>query len=517
MPIFAKRSSMRFSVLLFLAAGLALACAGPCAADDLTPLDIFAKHAAAVGYSLSSGAKPYVREMKVASNADGIARTWTYVLKQAGAFYRVDYTENGRRSAEGFDGHGFWHSDINGNIEYDIGDARPYDVTAGVLQAEGFDATLAPEMRNPTEQDYVVRVHPKSGATADVYFNKTTFLEDREVIAPENGGGGETFKQYERQGPVMLATQRESGETVYTMTKFQWDAPLTADDFSAPPRRSFMTFPQSGKTTVSFDDDKDSGIIIEATVNGIKGRFLLDTGAGGTYFGTAFASRAGLTPLDATSTIGIGGASKDHYAKIASLQIGDSNVKDFYGIITGAKLVGFDGLFGYDVLSQAVCAIDFDKHTVTFADPAMFREPSDVGAVVIGLDDGSPQIQATLDQKAQVFMDIDTGDDTSMTFTRAFVDKNPGIVAKSYDMTSVGVGGFESGYLGSLSELDFGPFKFYGLEADVLLGFRGFSANKDVQGLVGYQLLKRFNMTFDYAANRMYLALNKYGHDTQFK
>jgi len=71
-------------------------------------------------------------------------------------------------------------------------------------------------------------------------------------------------------------------------------------------------------------------------------------------------------------------------------------------------------------------------------------------------------------------------------------------------------------FAGNLPEIDIGPFKFFGLEADAMLGFAGFSSSKLMQGLVGYQVLRRFNLTFDYRSTKVFMSLNENGSKTHF-
>jgi hypothetical protein len=105
-----------------------------------------------------------------------------------------------------------------------------------------------------------------------------------------------------------------------------------------------------------------------------------------------------------------------------------------------------------------------------------------------------------------------------MTLVRTFVDASPGIVARGAEVRfSDAGGGTQSGYIGTLDEIDIGPYKFFGLEADVLGGFKGLASERTMQGLIGYQMLRRFNLTFDYRDNKVYLDLSKYGSETKFK
>ena len=501
------------TILCALVFAFTLVCrAAGAAAPD--PSDIFAKHTAAVGYSLSDGrAKPYLLET-ITSYADSKAQTRT-VRKQAGAYFFVQSTYNGRSHAYGFDGRSFWSQNSNGNIVQEIGYGRRYSVTWAVIHAEAFGPDVSPQMLADAGNDYVVRINPPSGAPADIYFNKSTYYIDRVVVDPLLENIQEDYSNYKRFGAIAIAMTQTYKDEVTNVSRFVWDAPLPADDFNAPISRHYATFPATGSTAVPFDD-RQSSVVFEATLNGVKGRFMLDTGAAGVYLTRAFAAKANLQPLGAATVTGVGGNAETSVTRIDHFAIGGVELQSFYAFIGIANL-GADGIVGFDVLDQVVCDVDFDKKQLTISNPATFTAPPGRGALVVALDGQTPQIEALVNNKLQVFMDLDTGDGSSMTFTRTFVDHNPGIVTRAGEARFVGAGGeTQSGYIGSLDEIDIGPYKFFGLEADVLGGFSGFAANRETQGLVGYQMLRRFNLTFDYRDNKVYLDLSKYGKSTKF-
>jgi hypothetical protein len=169
-------------------------------------------------------------------------------------------------------------------------------------------------------------------------------------------------------------------------------------------------------------------------------------------------------------------------------------------------------------LAQVICAVDFDKRQLTLSSPAGYSGDPKRGSLIVALDDFTPQIQALVNNNQSVYMMLDTGDSSSMTFVRTFVDQNPGIVARGAEINFVGAGGeTQRGYIGTLDEIDIGPYKFFGLEADVLGGFKGLASSRLRQGLIGHQMLRRFNLTFDYRDNKVYLDLSKYGNETRFK
>jgi hypothetical protein len=479
----------------------------------ITPLDIFDKHAAVVGYSLADGrAKPYMFE---GSTTDGdTGKTTKLRYEQAGAYFRHERSHNGRTTAYGFDGHGFWNQNDNGNLTYDTGYGRQYDIAWAVIGAEAFEPDLSPELVDQSGDDYVVRIHPAAAVPADVYFNKKTFLIDRAVVSPALASQSRDYHNYERHGAATVAMVWTSGNVTTRISKFQWDAPLPASDFDMPSQRSYTTFPPV-PSVVPFDDKHDS-IVFEAAVNGVKGHFMLDTGADGLYFTPEFAAKAHLTPLDAASAIGAGSQFGISTTRVSHFTVGGVDLEDFYASIGSKGEV--DGYVGYDFLAQVVCDVDFDKKQLTITNPAAYAGDPKRGALVFALDDLTPQIQALVNQKQKVYMNLDTGDGSSMTFVRAFVDANPGVVARGAEVRfSDAGGGTQSGYIGTLDEIDIGPYKFFGLEADVLGGFKGLASERAMQGLIGYQMLRRFNLTFDYRDNKVYLDLSKYGSETKFK
>ena len=487
------------------------------AGEAADPNDIFAKHAAAIGYSLADGRmKPYIVEMTTTTEKKGgDTRTSTTVRKQAGAYFASATAFKGRNSSDGFDGRGFWWADENGNVINAIGLARKYDVTWAVINAEAFGPALPSELRTPTATDYVVRVTPDSGVPADVYFNKTTYYIDRVVVDPNLEKEEETYADYERHGQVAFAGTRTSGESTTKVTRFAWDAQLMAADFDRPSQRSYASFPDSGSSVVPFDD-KRSEISFEATVNGVKGTFILDTGTDGIYFSPSFAQRAQLPRLNTSAVSGIGGTVSTSVTQVDRFRVGDVELQHFYATISSHEFEGWDGFAGFDFLAQVVCDINYDSHKLTITNPAVYKDDGKRVAIVIALDDHTPQIYATVNEKVKTYMDLDTGDSSSITFTRVFVDSNPGIVARGAEARFVGAGGLEEGYIGTIDQFQVGPYQFFGIEADVIAGFKGFAAERLTQGLIGYQVLRRFNLTFDYRGGKLYLDLSKYGHQTKF-
>jgi len=488
-------------------------------ADAPSPLDIFAKHEAAIGYSLSDGnLKPYVLETQTTWRENGASRLTTTVGKHAGVYYFVTRTQSGVSRSFGFDGRGFWNANINGNVWTDIGYSRQFDVTWAVIEAEAFDSTLKPELEAPTATDDVVRIHPNSGVPADVFFNTQTYYIDKVIVDPGRENDELDYGAYERRGPVTVATsyRNRTGTAATTVTKFLWNAQLVDTDFHRPTQRNYTTFPKSGSTTLTFDTKAYPGIVIAGSVDGVPGKFLIDTGASGIFLSQSFAKKAGIQTFGSSSVEGVCGRSSQEYAHVQNMNFGGVSLDDITATVNGGEVSSnFDGLVGFDLMNQVVFAIDFDKKAVTISNPETFTYAGPGGTMAFGLDGGIPQIQATVDQRLPVYMDLDLGDSSSLTFTQTFLDANPGIIQGLAVHYNAG-GKIGTAHIGNLPEIAFGPADFYGLFADALLCNTGMTQSKLMQGLIGFDTLRRFNLTFDYRSTRVYMNLNEYGNETKF-
>jgi aspartyl protease len=508
----AELKTLSLWVFAFTALALTPLASPARAADSPSALDIFAKHAASVGYSLSAGTEaPYViaRETKWTDKKGDHA--YTSLEKRAGAYSYFAITRDGVSETYGFDGHSFWNADVSGNVTTEIGYGRPFDVTASVMESEAYDASVNPQLQPSVGADYVVRINPPSGVPADIFFNQKTYTIDKTIIDPGRETITTEYSNFHQYGPALIAKTRKTGDATTTVTKFEWNAPLQTTDFLRPVQHSYATFPESGSASETFDTRRYPGIVINATINGVPGRFLVDTGSSALFINPTFAKRAQLITYGQGSAETIEGYEGFKFARVPSLKVGGFELRGFAAIVPERDFGAheFDGLIGYSVLDQAVFSIDFDANTITFSNPSTFVPPASAGYIVIGVDGGTPQIRATVNTTVPVFMDLDLGaSGISLIFTKSFLQSNPGIVQG--DMRGNG------GMMGTLAQIDFGPFQFFGLSAGVLTTDAGFGGEKVLQGLIGYETLRRFNLTFDYQSNKLYFALNKYGKDTRF-
>ena len=115
-------------------------------------------------------------------------------------------------------------------------------------------------------------------------------------------------------------------------------------------------------------------IIFDGEINGIKGKFLLDTGSDTSIIDTRFAKRNGLKKV--TGPLGILGLGGIDQYKVDKVVIGEWYFSDVKLVGVDLSIVdrylGFDllGLVGGDFLKNYVLTVDYQKEYFTISDKA---------------------------------------------------------------------------------------------------------------------------------------------------
>ncbi|MCB0654101.1 MAG: aspartyl protease family protein [Saprospiraceae bacterium] len=183
------------------------------------------------------------------------------------------------------------------------------------------------------------------------------------------------------------------------------------------------------------------------------------------------------------------------------------------------KFAGIDiqGIIGADITSRFVVEIDYQRRVITLHDPAHFEKPKkNFSEMPIEIDRHKPYLRAdAIFRKDQISRDlkllIDTGAGLSLllnTATQDSLDLPQNIIRTEI---GTGLGGYLEGYFGRIDEISFGEYSLHG----VLTNFQErtpemtvlYEINRD--GLIGNELLSRFNVTIDYITAKMYLQPNR--------
>ncbi|MEA2687731.1 MAG: Aspartyl protease, partial [Candidatus Eremiobacteraeota bacterium] len=262
----------------------------------------------------------------------------------------------------------------------------------------------------------------------------------------------------------LSAWHHGNSKTRYAYTEFVVNPAITADELRPPKQTATWTFGDA-PAQIEYVDVHGPRIYIDVTVNGVKGKFILDTGAGGTAMLDSFARRAGAKRFGTTSIGGFGGSSKANVFRIDTIAVGGSALHDV--IVTSGldeqdfEREGVVGLIGFDLLAGSIADLNFDTKTLRLMDPAKV-EPEKSAGLVVHVDLSSRHIRAPMriDDRYDVMATFDSGSPSDILFSRDLVKHEHIDFRKLGTGYISGIGGVETADCGKLKPVSLGPVKY---------------------------------------------------------
>jgi predicted aspartyl protease len=487
-------------------------------ADDAASL--LAKHRAFAGWQYGDGS---VQSMQLdRTYTDGAGKVWQHATeKRIGIAYRRDFqgTEgHGGGGSTGFTGNIFWTTNDNGFTVPMVGDTARYYLAVDALFMEGsseLPATLQSATTIGGKNVEVIRITMNGALPYDVYEDPQTGAFVQAVIDP--GGSQETtvkIRSYADLGPgkKIIGTWSlgdDKGQFAYT--KLTLNSAVTAADLHPPAPSATWTFAGTQPFPIRVAPER---IYIDAKVNGVQGRFILDTGSAGIALTDDFANRANVKTVDKSSSFGIGGVTKTLVRKADTIVIGGNTLSN---VIVTSLNEHFDdslnseqpvGLMGFDVFAGAIVDLSLSGGTMRITDPSAgpVSPPSGSYPVTIDLANFTPRAPVKLDDKFEMMATLDTGASDLVLMSNQVEHHGINLLANRAAGGNAiigGVGGYELTTCGPLARLAFGPFIYTGTEAceSPAWGLH--------DGLLGLDFLKHFDYVIDYPQAVMYMTPHK--------
>jgi membrane-associated protease RseP (regulator of RpoE activity) len=272
------------------------------------------------------------------------------------------------------------------------------------------------------------------------------------------------------------------------------------------------------RTTLAFELI-DNRLFVQARVNGSGPlAFIVDTG-GGNILDLDVAQRLGLPLAGRFEMPGAGeGTLPAWRTQVAQANMGALQMRTLPFVVLPLaplrRAIGFaqlDGLIGHEVLRRFVLRQDFVQQHLVLAEPGEdVGTPAGSVALPVDFVGNLPHVAAWVDGLAGRLA-IDSGDRSSLTLFTPFVDEHRLRLAyprSFHALTGWGVGGPLPADVTQVAELLLGPLSVRGVTTRMPTGRGGVFASSSVQGSVGTGVLKRLDVTFDYAARRVFVAPN---------
>ncbi|MEO6612744.1 MAG: aspartyl protease family protein [Chitinophagaceae bacterium] len=290
-------------------------------------------------------------------------------------------------------------------------------------------------------------------------------------------------------------------------------------------QEEFIEPPSKHLTSVPFLQLTGGIVIMQAKLGNFPDtlNFILDTGSSGISLDSTTADYLKLKPVPTDRTIrSIAGIHKvsflyNQQLKFPGLKIDslDFHIND-YAILTAVYGERIDGIIGYSVLNRYILKVDYDSLKVHFWTRGTIRYPR--GGYLL-----KPTINFLVSQTLRVRDDeaittrflYDMGAGLCMLLSKdliadsAFLDKKK----KRWVKEGEGPGGTIDMELTTVREVKLGPYRFRNVPVYIFEDKSNVTSYPNMGGLVGNDILRRFNVILNYARGEIYLLPNKHYTD----
>ncbi len=289
---------------------------------------------------------------------------------------------------------------------------------------------------------------------------------------------------------------------------------------SARAQEEYIPPPSKTLTVLPFSLAAESVILIKGVLVGHPDTlvFILDTGSSGISLDSTTASSLGLVPIESNINIrGIAGVRKAEFLYHQTLELNglvvDSlnfhiNDYEFLSYVYGTRI---DGVIGYSLFSRYILKIDYDVMQIEICSQGPIRYPR--GGHLL-----RPFIRTLPVQPARVrdhhkittrFL-FDIGAGLSLVLSRDF-EQDSALIRKSrkrFPVEAHGVGGKLAMEMTLVKDFRLGPYRFRKVPTMVFEDEFNVTSYPYLGGLIGNQILKRFNVILNYERREIHLKPN---------
>lgn len=266
-------------------------------------------------------------------------------------------------------------------------------------------------------------------------------------------------------------------------------------------------------------------MLIKAMFNNLPDslNFILDTGSGGISLDSSTAEQHKIPHVPSGRYIyGIAGVRKVDYSQHNTLSFPGLTVDslDFYinnyeilGSVYGIKI---DGIIGYSFFRRYIVKINFDSLKISVYQPGYIRYPPH-GVLLHPAFRGLPIVPLVAKDSRTISSNyyFDTGAGLCFLFSKQFKEDSAILLKKRkpVPIEVQGLGGKKQMQLTMIKELRIGSFKFRKVPTYILDDEFNVLAYPSIDGLIGNDILRRFNLIINYPQREIHLLPNTHFRD----
>ena len=266
-------------------------------------------------------------------------------------------------------------------------------------------------------------------------------------------------------------------------------------------------------------------MLVQARFNNITDtfNFILDTGSGGISLDSTTAEKYKIPHMPSGRYIyGIAGVRKVDFAPNNKLSFPGLTVDslDFYindyDILTSVYGTRIDGIIGYSFFSRYIVKINFDSLRISVFHPGPIRYPTR-GDLLHPTLRGIPVIPLTVKDARTLHSNyyFDTGAGLCFLLSKKFKNDSAVLSKKRRPLPVEvqGLGGKKQMQLTIVKEVQIGSYKFKRVPTYILDDEYNILSYPSLGGLIGNDILRRFNLIINYPQQEIHMIPNGHFYD----
>ena len=289
------------------------------------------------------------------------------------------------------------------------------------------------------------------------------------------------------------------------------------ETFVQPPARLLTSFP--------FTVFTGGVILMRARLDNFPDslNFILDTGSGGISLDSMTCVHLKLNPEPSDKTIlGIAGVRQVKFLYNRTLHLPGLTVDSLnfhvndYDILSEVYGDKVDGIVGYSFFSRYIVQVNYDSLRIFIYSKGAFRYPRGgymLRPIIASLPIQSAQVTDAKKVTGRFY--FDTGAGLCVLLSTDFANDSTIMDSrkKVFYTQAEGLGGKATMRLTTLRELRLGPYRFRRVPTYIFDDIYNVTSYPNLGGLLGNDILRRFNVIVDYEHRSIYLTPNSHFHD----
>jgi hypothetical protein len=297
--------------------------------------------------------------------------------------------------------------------------------------------------------------------------------------------------------------------------------------FSSLPAMGQEEFIQQSRLVTRFSFDQLTGgvIMLRARFDHFPDtlNFILDSGSGGISLDSLTTRYFGLVPTPSDRTIrGIAVVKNVSFLYGRSLHLPGLSIDSLnyhvndYEILNSVYGEKIDGIIGYAVLSRYIVKVDYDSLQIEFWSKGNYKYPRGgflLKPIINTIPVQSVRIKDEATITARFLYDMGAG--LNMMLSTDFL-KDSSLLSKKrkmYAKEAEGLGGKIDMHMSVVKEVKLGPYKFRNVPVYVFNDSYNITSYPYLGGILGSDLLRRFNAVINYDRKDIYLVPNSHFAD----